>query len=210
MMNPPAKTSGQAIASLIFGILSITCLWILGSIPAIILGIMAIRRVDQSGGTLKGRGLGIAGIATGGAGVILGLTPVAIIASMVVPVYTKVGERAEVSLHNAQMRQVLLACQSYASEHDGNHPPSLGELTKEGYLDDETLLSLKTTAERRSGTTGSALLYRRGLTDTASPNEVLIAAPMASGSRRLVGRVNGRVDEMPESEFQVQYAHLFH
>ena len=67
-MNPPsfptteAKTSSLALWSLVLGILSITCLWLLGSIPAIILGILAIKKIDGSGGTLKGRGMGIAGM----------------------------------------------------------------------------------------------------------------------------------------------------
>ncbi|MCB1077841.1 MAG: DUF4190 domain-containing protein, partial [Verrucomicrobiae bacterium] len=67
--NADAKTSPQAVWSLILGILSITCLWIFGSIPAIILGILGLKKVDQSQGALKGRGLAIAGIITGGVGV---------------------------------------------------------------------------------------------------------------------------------------------
>lgn len=63
----------MAIWSLTLGILSNTCLWILGSIPAILLGIVAIRKIDASAGAQKGRGLAIAGIVTGGVGFIGGL-----------------------------------------------------------------------------------------------------------------------------------------
>jgi prepilin-type processing-associated H-X9-DG protein len=54
-----AKTSGLAIAALVLGILSPTCITIL---PAIILGIIALVQISKSAGRLKGTGLAIAGI----------------------------------------------------------------------------------------------------------------------------------------------------
>ena len=55
------KSSGMAIAALILGILSIfTCA--ITAIPAIILGIVSLVRIEKSGGSLTGRGFAIAGI----------------------------------------------------------------------------------------------------------------------------------------------------
>ena len=55
------KTSGMAIAALVLGILSIfTCA--LTAIPAIILGIVSLVKIEKSGGSLTGRGFAIAGI----------------------------------------------------------------------------------------------------------------------------------------------------
>jgi len=55
------KSSGMAIAAFVLGILSIfTCA--LTAIPAIILGIVSLVRIEKSGGSLTGRGFAIAGI----------------------------------------------------------------------------------------------------------------------------------------------------
>ena len=55
------KTSGMAIAALVLGILSMfTCG--LTTIPAIILGIVSLVKIERSGGSLSGRGFAIAGM----------------------------------------------------------------------------------------------------------------------------------------------------
>lgn len=55
-------TNGLAIASLV---LSIVWLWGIGSILAIIFGVIAKNQIDQSGGAQQGRGLAVAGIVIG-------------------------------------------------------------------------------------------------------------------------------------------------
>lgn len=62
--QPLPKTSRQAIASLVFGLLGFV-LWILASIPAIILGVLALRKIEQSNGSQRGNGLAITGICAG-------------------------------------------------------------------------------------------------------------------------------------------------
>ena len=58
----PAKTSGLAIAALVLAILSpFTCF--LSALPAIILGIVALVKISQSKGQLKGTGMAVTGIA---------------------------------------------------------------------------------------------------------------------------------------------------
>jgi hypothetical protein len=59
------RTNGLAVASLVLGIV---WLWWLGSLLAIIFGVVALRQIEQSGGTLEGRGLAIAGVVLGWAG----------------------------------------------------------------------------------------------------------------------------------------------
>src|SRR5690606_26242719 len=86
------KTSAQAVWSLVLGILSIACLWLLGSIPAICLGIVSLKNIARSGGALKGRGLGIAGIVTGSIGI---LTGVALVASLVIPAISELQRKAQ-------------------------------------------------------------------------------------------------------------------
>ncbi len=63
--NTP-KTSGLAIVSLVFGILDIIGLAICGgSFVAIICGHLALSKIKQSGGTISGRGIAIAGLVLG-------------------------------------------------------------------------------------------------------------------------------------------------
>jgi prepilin-type processing-associated H-X9-DG protein len=58
---PAAKTSGLAIAAFVLAILSpVTCY--ITAIPAIIMGIVVLVKISQSGGQLKGTGLAVAGI----------------------------------------------------------------------------------------------------------------------------------------------------
>jgi hypothetical protein len=61
---PPAN--GLAIASLVAGI--VMCI---GSIPAVIMGHLALNRINRSGGTQGGRGIAIAGIVLGWVGTAL-------------------------------------------------------------------------------------------------------------------------------------------
>jgi hypothetical protein len=61
---PQAKTSGLAIAALVCGIAGL-CTAGLGGIAGLILGIVAVRKVNRSAGQLKGKGLAIGGIIAG-------------------------------------------------------------------------------------------------------------------------------------------------
>jgi len=79
---PIVKTSGLAIASLVLGILSFFCLGFLTGIPALILGIIALSKIGKSTGTLKGQGIAVAGLCTGGIGMLVGT---AMLAAMLLP-----------------------------------------------------------------------------------------------------------------------------
>lgn len=68
--QPPRRSSGTAVASLIFGILGlIQILPVIGSVVALILGYASRREIDNSGGMIEGRGLAQAGIVLGWIGV---------------------------------------------------------------------------------------------------------------------------------------------
>ncbi|MBS2015743.1 MAG: DUF4190 domain-containing protein [Deltaproteobacteria bacterium] len=55
----------RAFASLVLGVMSMTCAGFLAGIPAIIMGSMARRDIDRSGGIRTGSGVAAAGIVTG-------------------------------------------------------------------------------------------------------------------------------------------------
>lgn len=59
------QTDGKATASLVLGILSVTCLGLLTGIPAIILGHISRKNIRESMGRLKGEGMALAGLIMG-------------------------------------------------------------------------------------------------------------------------------------------------
>lgn len=68
------KTSILAIASLVFGILGFClCISKIPAILAIVFGIIALTKIGKSAGTLKGKGLALAGIVLGGLWFILAI-----------------------------------------------------------------------------------------------------------------------------------------
>ena len=84
-MDPNARTSGTAIASLVFGVLSWFALPFIGALLAIILGHMArgeIRRAPP--GTIDGEGMAVAGL-------VLGWAHIVIIACLIVFVFMFLG-----------------------------------------------------------------------------------------------------------------------
>jgi hypothetical protein len=72
----PVQNSTNAIISLISGILGLTLLPLIGSIIAIITGIMArkeIRAAQNNGGTIGGNGMATAGLVMGWIGIAFGV-----------------------------------------------------------------------------------------------------------------------------------------
>lgn len=63
--NYPPERSGKAVASLVTGILSWLIIPFIGAIIAIVTGHLALRDIRESGGTLVGRGMAIAGLVLG-------------------------------------------------------------------------------------------------------------------------------------------------
>ena len=62
----PPRTPGQAIASLILGIIGIVLCPMVTSVVGLIFGYSAKREIDNSGGRLGGRGVAMGGIITAG------------------------------------------------------------------------------------------------------------------------------------------------
>ena len=71
-MVTTVPNSSMAVISLVAGILGLTFFPVLGSLVAIITGIMGRREVRESGGTLAGEGMATAGLVMGVIGISLG------------------------------------------------------------------------------------------------------------------------------------------
>ncbi|MCP5540655.1 MAG: DUF4190 domain-containing protein [Akkermansiaceae bacterium] len=200
--QPPA--SKQAVWSLVLGILSITCLWIFGSIPAIVLGVLAKKNIARSGGQLGGGGMATAGIITGSVGIFVGVGAL-IIFSLTMPVFTRIQESAKISKEISKARQVLLGCKAYASDYEGKYPPNLKTLMDEGYVDVESVLMW---TDPRTGEE-LPFLYRPGLTDSTRGIEPVIASPRSAVRKRIVGYTGGHVTSFRDAEFDAEIAPLF-
>ena len=109
------KTSGLAIASLVCGIFG---LLFLPGLLGVILGIIAISRINSSNGAIKGKGLAIGGL------VLSGVTMVAsgvvlLLASMLLPALGKAKAKANRLKCANNLKQISVAHISFSAENDG-------------------------------------------------------------------------------------------
>ncbi len=128
---PPAEsqTDRRAVFSLVLGILSITCFWILAGIPAIILGHISYSAIRKSMGRLKGEGLAIAGLIMGYASTLLGLPVFLIIAAILIPNILRARITANESAAKVTMRALSSAETTYFTEFNAQgYAPDLATL----------------------------------------------------------------------------------
>ena len=113
---PAGRTSRLAIASLILGILGCT------SIVGLILGIIALVKINDSRGGLAGRGLAIAGICVSGFMVFIGIPLTAMMGGLLLPALMKAKERAQAINCMTNLRQLGVAARTYAQSSGGRFP----------------------------------------------------------------------------------------
>jgi type IV pilus assembly protein PilA len=107
---PPA-TSGKAIASLVLGIVPLS---IFSSIPAVVLGHLALSDIKKSTGQLQGKGLAIAGLVLGYLG-IAAVPIILIIAAVAVPNLLRARTAANEAAAVASLRSINAAQFGYRS-----------------------------------------------------------------------------------------------
>ena len=117
----PAKTSGLAISSLVLGILGIVTCGIT-ALVGLILGIVAMIKVKNSGGKLRGGGLALAGTIV--SGILLFLIPLMILPAMLLPALAQAKQKAqEINCVNNE-KQLALAIRIYSSDNKDQFPPA--------------------------------------------------------------------------------------
>ena len=132
----PQKTSTAAVFSLILGISSNFCLWLLGSIPAIILGIVALKNINRNPAVVGGKGLAIAGIITGGTGLVFGTIAFSMFFSMFFigsSAYQKGANRSKCILQLTSIQKLVIAHANINDLKEGDALP-VTVLVEEGYI----------------------------------------------------------------------------
>lgn len=122
------QKKGLAITSLVLGILSVaTCLIFITGIPAMITGFMALGRARRQPAEYGGRGLAIAGIALGAAGILLTFVSL----GLLLPALAKAKLRAQSIQCVNNLKQIGLAARMYANDHKGSFPASYDAMKDE-------------------------------------------------------------------------------
>jgi hypothetical protein len=114
----PAKTSGLAISSLVLGILSLLCFTIFTAIPGVICGHKALTKIKNSNGSLSGRGLAIAGLITGYAGIAWAVIFIPLLMAIAIPNFVKAREMAQMNGCINNLRQIDAAKNQWALENN--------------------------------------------------------------------------------------------
>ena len=173
---------GLAITSLVLGILSTaTCLVFLTGIPALITGIMALNRARRQPAEYGGRGLAIAGIALGAAGIMLTF----VAAGLLLPALAQAKSKAQSINCINNLKQIGLAARMYSSDSKGAFPADFAAMKV--YLNTPKILvcpadGSKTRADSWGGFGPNNATYvwmGAGLNeDKLNPNQVIARCPI--------------------------------
>ncbi len=106
MTQQQKKTAGLAIASLILGILGVTCLGPLGAIPAVICGHLAKSDIKRSPDAVQGDGLALAGLILGYLCLAFFVLLMPLLAAIAVPNFIKAREESQKNGCLANMKQL--------------------------------------------------------------------------------------------------------
>ncbi len=184
LLNPPP--SGLAITSLVCGILSVTLLPLLTSIPAIVCGHVAQSRIKRAAGAIGGGGMAFAGMLIGYLSFALMIPIIAILAGIALPVFKEVQVHAKQTQSFAHAKDIALACRLYAEEHDGSFPKTLEELVPE-FLPSRDIFICPLTGPAES----MGYIYFGGKTTDPGENVLLVSKGADRRGKRIVVHVDG-------------------
>ena len=167
---PPAKRRiGLAVSSMILGILGLVACAVFGLV-GLILGIVALHNAQREPQQYGGKGMAIAGIITGGLGLVLVVVGFVFYFALAPPIWTRPGRLPKPTVDASNLRAIGQSCYVYANDNEGLFPLDLQMLIDGGMLAGNQLINPS------SGNLEGACDYYfvLGLTD-ADPGDWIIA-----------------------------------
>ncbi len=192
------KRNGLATASLILGIASVVGSCVTG-IAAIICGHLARKQIKASENSQSGRGFALTGLITG---YFFTIVPtLVVVPGLVIPVILKSTQRAEEVVQLNETKQLMSALALYAADSGGTYPTKLEELIPR-YIPDQATLDTYVLISNKSQRAVS-LTYIPGLKHTSPPGFIILHTSEDLQGRFIIARVNGIVEFIPESQFDL-------
>jgi prepilin-type processing-associated H-X9-DG protein len=115
----PSKTSGLAVSSLVLGVLGVFTCGITALI-GLVLGIIAMVKVSNSRGALRGNGMALAGIIVSG----IFLLMIPIYAAMLLPALAAAKQKAQAINCVNNEKQLARAVRIYSNDNTNRFPPT--------------------------------------------------------------------------------------
>ncbi len=182
---------GMATAAMVFGILSFLCIPFCG-IVALVLGIIALVKINNSDGMLLGRGKAISGIILGG----LTFLWIPILAAMLLPALSVAREKAREISCCSNLKQITLAVHMWANDND-DKMPNANEVHDKLF----EYVGLESSFHCPGG--GDYIYFLNGakMDSIDSPSRTIIAiCPNHHKDGRIVAFADGHVQSVPEED----------
>jgi len=197
----PLRT-GMAIAALVFGILGVALCPVF-AVVGVILGIVALVRVNQRPEEHGGKGMAIGGICCGGAGLVLTIIFIPLALSVLLPSLSRARELAKRAVCSANLRGIGQSCHIYANDYDEWFPPDLQTLIDAGHI---TLGELQCPSEGNPSQAVFDYTYVPGLQATVPVDWILAYEDPANHNREggNVLYIDSHVEFLKEPEFSAE------
>lgn len=118
------------------------------------------------------------------------VTTMAILSSLAVPTFNSITVKANQTKIGNEGRQIGLALQTYAADHNGQYPPALEDLKTSGHIE-----AIPTT---------TVWLYNPTITDAAPADAIILASASNAQGKRCVVRKSGISEFISESQFEIE------
>ena len=170
--TPPGQLQqGMAVGALVCGIAGFVVCPLVG-IVGIILGIIAIQRVNAEPHRYGGRGLAIGGICTGGGSLLVGLIMIPLMISILLPSLSRAGELSKRLVCEGQLRGLGTSMRIYANDWSQGFPPDFDVLVSSGEVTTKQFCCPSSGAI--PGDVHACYVYIEGQTTLDDPRNVLV------------------------------------
>ena len=193
----PPRT-GMAITALVFGILGVALCPVF-AVAGVILGIVALVRINHRPEEHGGKGMAIAGICCGGAGLLI----VPLMIAILLPSLSRARELAKRAVCSANLRGIGQSCHIYANDNDEWFPPDLQTLIDAGHL---TPGELQCPSEPNPSQAVFDYVYVPGLDTRAPVDWIIVYEDPANhgGEGGNVLYIDSHVEFLKEPEFSAE------